>query len=360
MAEIKSDYDGLANYRLTKNKSIGIILAKCSPSCGVPQYSKDLSINLNSPILTSTDQLRKSVNLKYLIFQCCMDTYYGEFHDLEYFEEINEICKEKRIYLLTMLHNVPYYEKMQSHHITFLKKVNRYSKYTIVHSQLAKSQLDKLGLSSICVIPHGCIKYKAISYSESKKRKKQLTIASFGSMRHEKGFLQILRAAKKLNAKFILLSRVDKGNRIALEEYKKIQDESFDCDLELNTDSLKIEEVINRLKESDVIVFAYPEETSYIATSGAIRQALSIGKPVLCTDAPRFSDLNGEVYRINDTVESIVEGIKTVCSDKKICAQMRKETMKTFEKYSWVNISKKYVELVESIVTLVLEKKNGE
>ncbi|WP_367277886.1 glycosyltransferase [Clostridium sp.] len=190
-------------------------------------------------------------------------------------------------------------------------------------------------------------KYNDKSFHE----KNRPVISSFGGMRHEKGFVNILKAAKKLDLNFMLLSRLNTKSKSAMDEYNKLlsEAEDFGDNFKINTECLEIKEVLAKLKTSDVIIFAYPEETTYSATSGAIRQALCTGVPVLCTNAPRFSDLNDEVIKIHPSVEGITEGIEKLINNDELRMNLFNSTKKFVQKNSWENISKMYMDTVNSV-----------
>ncbi|MEG0309169.1 MAG: glycosyltransferase [Clostridium sp.] len=187
--------------------------------------------------------------------------------------------------------------------------------------------------------------------NKSFDNKNKPIISSFGGMRHEKGFVNILKATKKLNLKFMLLSRLDVNSKLAMDEYNKLLSEAEDVGdkFKINTECLEIKEVLTKLKMSDAIIFAYPEETKYSATSGAIRQALCTGVPVLCTDAPRFSDLNDAVIKISPSVEGIIEGIKKLTNNDELRMKLFNSSKKFVQENSWENIAQMYMDVVNSV-----------
>lgn len=336
---------------ISENKKVQMILTNCGPSCGVPEYTRDLSKYLNCNLVMNIEELKQQKEMDYIIFQCCMDTLEGKVNHAEFLDEIATLCIERNIKFSIVLHVVPFFENMKPATKYFLKKACFFSQCIIVHSELSKVQLNKLGIKNVKIIPHGCQnfigdEFKKKVFDENNKP----ILSSFGGMRHEKGFVNILKAAKKIDSKFMLLSRLNRNSESAAAEYTRLLDEAkgYEENFSINTKSLEINDVLKKLKMSDVIIFAYPEETQYSATSGAIRQALCTGVPILCTDAPRFSDLNDEVIKIKPSVDGIIEGLNTVINNENLRRNLFDSTKKFVEKNSWKNISEMYIEVIES------------
>ena len=85
--------------------------------------------------------------------------------------------------------------------------------------------------------------------------------------------------------------------------------------LSLINEFLDIEETLFLLSACDVIV--YPYQRSGESASGAVRLGLAVGRPVLTTPLPIFSDLSEIVYQLPGTEPTeIAEGILSLLGDK--------------------------------------------
>jgi hypothetical protein len=288
---------------------LAVVFNGCGSTCGVPQYSIDLCNSLGARLFTRVEDFPS--DLDGVIYQCCMDTYNGEYTGSEFLNQLNDYCKTNNVPLLTMVHVVPFRNYLSPASHDFLKSVRKYSSAMAAHSQLAKQELQKAEISDVVVIPHGCHGELLMSRPQQAGLKK-LTIATFGTMRQEKGFGALIELTKSLNAKLKVFSRVDFSNQVSHKEFQNLTEVSNEIECEIITSYLSNETVINELSKSDLIVFPYPERSKFVASSGAIRLALCAGVPVFCTNAPRFSCLSNEVYKYTNFSElvSMVERFK--------------------------------------------------
>lgn len=308
---------------------IGIAYYNCGSTCGVPQYSQDLSRALDGILGTDIDEILKNDEVSTVIYQCCIDTYSGRLSNLTHFERLSRACKLRGVSVLTMLHVVPLAEHMRDDYLRFIRSIEKNSDIVIVHSELARQQLTEAGVSKLHVVPHGCHPLRPKSpISNNEYRNRKFTIATFGTMRHEKGFKHVIEAARRTDAKALILSRLDKNNGSAMAEYEQAIRSTDGVDVEFVTDHLSNEDILNRLSVADCLVFAYPITSKYVATSGAIRLGMASGVPIVCTDAHRFSCLDQEVLKV-DSEQELVQGITMVRSD----ANLRARILRSAERY---------------------------
>lgn len=331
---------------LKAEHQIALLYPSCGPSCGVRQYTQDLKAASGAQLLDGLDELEHSVGIRSVIFQCCMDSYLGKYQHEHYLRRLVEICQRKSIGLVSMLHTHPKYELINGDIKRFILSLSEASRFILVHSKLSYDTLKKLNIHNVEILPHGCLRPQSSPDRFGKVAnvaKEDLLVGSFGSMRHEKGFEKVMSAVNQLNAKFILMSRVSADNPVSLVERDNLFSRDSHSRLKFDGSYLSNDEVIKRLSLLDVIVFAYPGNSNYIATSGAIRLALCSGRPVVCTDAPRFSDLGKEVLTVEDSVEGLVNGIEQACFDP----ELRKRLITSANSYvvenSWVKIANEYV-----------------
>jgi tetratricopeptide (TPR) repeat protein len=85
--------------------------------------------------------------------------------------------------------------------------------------------------------------------------------------------------------------------------------------LSLINEFLDIEEMLFLLSACDAIVFPY--QRSEESASGAVRLGLAVGRPVLTTPLPIFSDLSEIVYQLPGTeAREIAEGVLSLLDDE--------------------------------------------
>ena len=226
--------------------------------------------------------------------------------------------------------------------------------YVVVHSDEMANVLVNFGFSRnmVKVIKHGCWKYGVKPKTQNTKIK---NIVSFGFCFPQKGWIEMAIAISQLkdytwNLYSAVVPNHENSKKYANRFAKFL--ERLDCDRIIwHSDYMKELDVVDRLRDADIIVLPYTVFMNQHAISGAARRCLAAVIPTMCTDITYFADLNEEVYKIhNNAPETIIEGILSLDKDKELREHMVNKTYKFINDNSWENVAKEHIDFWEGLV----------
>jgi glycosyltransferase involved in cell wall biosynthesis len=172
-----------------------------------------------------------------------------------------------------------------------------------VHSQADLERFAFLGLGNVRLLPHG-IYAPPMSAEPEAHSPGEFVVGSFGFLMPHKGFLELISAA-------YLLKEHIPGLRLELyaAEYPNQSSERLltrcreyirylGCAdrVTLETDYMRIEEVITRLQRCHLVVFPYQHTRE--SSSASVRIGLASRRPVLCTPLEIFEDVRDTLHFI--------------------------------------------------------------
>ncbi len=193
------------------------------------------------------------------------------------------------------IHNLyPHEHKFKFLHKLVYRQVGKIADRLIVHHAAAIPAVAELygNSGSICVIPHPSYPVTTPSAGISELRFKHgLTdysrwVILFGGIRPYKNIEALLRASSFLAASGIGVLIAGPCNNIAyMEKCRTLASDN----VRFRPGQLPAEELCELIVASDIVCLPYAESL----TSGAAHLAISIGRPIICTNARAFIDIIG-------------------------------------------------------------------
>ncbi len=174
----------------------------------------------------------------------------------------------------------------------------------LVHSVHDMNRLKRIGLTeTVTLFPHG-VPQARVAPRVPPAPGAPVTLASYGFLLPQKGFPELLEAVAGLRAtgRDVRLHMVNAEYPVpeSQAEIATVRDRIRALNLEgavrMETRFLPDAESLARLAAADLLVFPYrPTQES---ASGAVRQALAVGRPVAVTPLPIFDDVADLVLRL--------------------------------------------------------------
>jgi len=222
------------------------------------------------------------------------------------------------------------------------------AQFYITPSNFSGKSLEYEGISSekIFICPYGTSKKEInLVKNYSRSNDKKIKFIYVGSLTQRKGIGHLLKAFEKINgnlAELYLVGNYDKKDDM-FKPYLKDKKYKF-------TGHLPHDQVINLLKDSDVMVFPSLSD-SY---SLAVLEALSSGLPVIATNNTGASELiinskNGFVVPISDS-KILFEKMNWFIENKEKIANMSKNAVESTKVVTWNNYSKEINKVFDEIL----------
>ncbi len=218
----------------------------------------------------------------------------------------------------------------------------------IAHSQTAKDEITKTldikDRDKIFVVPHGnYIGYYDNNIDRAEARKKlniinqNVVILLLGSIRSNKGVLELIEDFKRLNQEKVELIVAGKPANKQLEQLIK-QKISEHENIQLKSGFVPDEEIQTYMNACDVVVFPYQE----ILTSGAVFLAMSFSKPCI---APRncclgeVLDDDGAFLYNSDCVNGLLQAMEYAINNQSKLIRMGEHNLHLAEQFNWNKVA---------------------
>ncbi len=348
-----------------------IVIPSWGTHCGIAEYTKSLfdAIRLRGQhvVAIGTNKYEDIIKVvedgKYSLVH--LQHEFSFFKDKEALSKILKKLNEMQVKTVLTMHSlVP---GLVSHNESILTNVDE----LIVHADMFKQTLEKrfientnIYLPQTCnveVIPMGVGSLHEYDVDKVNEAKKQLnisekapTIGSFGFLRDQKGYQNLLLAVK--------LMKIENPNILALlvcpphEFGSRTYDEAFFNFIERQglTDNVLIireyleeEKLLDVLQCADVFVLNYQDGPSGGGISAAVKTLFRTQRPIIVNDGIAFTDLTkGEVLKIKSVApSSLIEPIKEVLSNKELAENLVKNANKYIENNNWECVAQKHLDL---------------
>lgn len=187
----------------------------------------------------------------------------------------------------------------------------------LVHGKADVARLRDLGIYNAEVFPHGVLDYEPEARSVQKND--VFVISSYGFSLPHKGLHELIDAISLLyssgarvelrmyNAKF----PVPESERLVDSAHRMIHEKGLDPVVTLNSEYLTDKECLDRLADSDLVVFPYQHTGE--SSSAAVRYGLAANVPVAVTPLSIFDDVAPVVFKLPGVdPKSIAQGIQTI------------------------------------------------
>lgn len=197
-----------------------------------------------------------------------------------------------------VIHHATYHEDLPK----IASSLSR-SAENFVHSQEDIRRLSGYGVRNASLFPHPIyVPPDSPAQSHAAGDGDGFCIGGFGFLMPHKGFLELIASAYllrrhipnlrvRIHAPVYPLPASEKLFSRCREFIKYLQCSDI---VTLDTTFREIDDLINRLRECDLLVFPY--QCSQESASGAVRMALAARRPVLCTPLPIFDDIQPLVH----------------------------------------------------------------
>jgi glycosyltransferase involved in cell wall biosynthesis len=190
------------------------------------------------------------------------------------------------------------------------------------------NRLKEYGITdNLVLVPHGMIDRPPLSASAVRVllglERFAPVIGTFGFLFPHKGFQNLIYSFALLlrwhpTALLLMLNAEypDEKSQAERERCRTLIDQlGISAQVRFVTEFLDTEEIVFLLSACDAVVYPYQESSD--AASGAVRLALTAGRPVAVTPLPIFSDLSDVVYRLPGTdAAEIAKGLAALLADK--------------------------------------------
>jgi glycosyltransferase involved in cell wall biosynthesis len=191
----------------------------------------------------------------------------------------------------------------------------------------------------------------------------KFTFIYYGFIKPNKGLLCLLNAFSRLNldnklVKLIVAGGIDpsdntnKNNSFYEEVAKKISEikEQF-ADIESHLNVVSENQLKELMAVSDVVLLPYTD--NYLEGSGVASKLLSAGRPLICSNIPRFELFikNGCALSIMPNNENdLYEKMKLIIQDKELYMKISENCISLSQEYSSRKISEKYLKIYKNLL----------
>jgi len=267
--------------------------------------------------------------------------------------------------MLELLSGTPYVVTLHSVYEHLDKTIcTAYIKDMIVHSQDAKDSLARNGhLNNVNVILHGCVQYP--DHSELWNIfQNDYAIIQFGFGFHYKGVdvaIEAIHHLKQNHEKFkdifycYMCTESPHTKVIQQDYYNYLSDKVQSLGLEENVvivrGFLSEKHISNFLRTAKLAIFPYKNNLNNVVygASGAVRNAMANGIPIIASDCHLFDDIQGVVPRISDHVQ-LAEEIDRVFSNTQYKADLVQKNLEFVERHNWDATADSHVAVFDKII----------
>ena len=233
----------------------------------------------------------------------------------------------------------------------FVGELSRYTKF-IVHNRLCRQVLARvMPLENVMIIPHGTPHLSLPPKEDARRllgiKPDDFIFLFFGALHAQKNLHTAIRAfhkldAGKLHAKMIIAGAPRAGllyNRIYARVCRMLTlgEDTF-C---WRSQRIAEEDIPTYLSAADVVLLPYWQ--NYHSSSGVIHLTMAAGKPVLCSDSPKFSEVQ---TALDDTLPIFIpthgsrrwtEAMARMVEDRRLRSRVRHFMTAYGEQTSWKN-----------------------
>lgn len=267
--------------------------------------------------------------------------------------------------MLELLDGIPYVITLHSVYEHLDKTIcTAHIKNMIVHSEKAKESLYRLGhLRDVYVIYHGCVQYPNIAELFNLFMN-DYAIVSFGFGFNYKGVdvaIDAIAHLKQNQEKFkhifycYLCSENPHTRNIQQEYYLNLKNKIDQMGLADNVVILRgflsESHICNFLRTAKLAVFSYKndENNMVYGASGAVRNALANGIPVIASDCHHFDELEGIIPRPKNHLE-LAQEIDKVFSDNEYRSGLIARGLEFVRKNNWDITADRHLDVFEQII----------
>lgn len=337
------------------------VIPSWGKNCGIAEYTKELSTELEAKgnkvsIFPSNDHtalLKIVTENKYnvVVFQ----HEYCFWQDRFILEELLINLRKLNVKSVVEMHS---YSPMTTYNNILLEHADE----VILHCDSFKNQLtNSKDCDNVSAIHLSCKDRIDIDVENIKNKigllKSDLIVGSFGFLRDQKGYQEVMLAVKELNSQYpnikmlLVCPKHEFGSLTYDNNFSKyIEDIGISDKVILIRDYLKEKELLEVLSCADIFVLNYKESPAGGGNSAAIKTLLRVGKPIVTSDTFYFADMDKEILKIaKPTVANIAKAIKDVYENKDMTDNLIKEADLFLKNNSWDRLIEKHLEVYRGV-----------
>lgn len=213
----------------------------------------------------------------------------------------------------------------------------------------------------VAIIPHGISyfdrKHPLFATVESafEEVSDSFHIGSFGFCMPHKGVLEHIRALQILrqkipNLKATLLHSITAERKTidyAIEIMESIKAYDLHAIIDIDFHHLPMDEILRRLSLCDLIVFPYRPNSE--SASGAVREVVGLGIPILCTPVSTFGDIiSFSIVSEGFDPIDIADAIYSIYIDREQLNSRKRIQQNYIDRYSWNAIGKRLSSIIRA------------
>jgi glycosyltransferase involved in cell wall biosynthesis len=354
---------------LVKDVKLLMVIPSWGKNCGIAEYTKTLVENLRKKDIAIT--IYPSADLKGAInfaVQNKINCFHLQ-HEFSFWPDrikLAEALQElnsKNIKTILTLHS--FCRGLISYNVMLVNKLDK----LIVHAQSFKDELcsmnfleqeTKNDIDNVEFIPMGCDAARSYTDEEIKETRKMLgiegrspIIGSFGFLREQKGYNDLILAVKELKDKFpnilclVYAPLHEFGSRSYDEQFFKFieREKLVDVTLVLRDYSEK-EKMLKILQAADLFVLNYKDSPAGGGISSAIKTLMVVQRPIIASNSIAFKDLKDEIAKLTKNgVSDIAKAIDQVWSNQVLKDVLVGKTNNFLAANSWSIVAERHVKV---------------
>ena len=357
ITETKKKRDWVKNKVQVKDMKLLFVVPSWGKNCGIAEYSKELiqEIEKNDQKVS----IFPDNNLDTLVASVKKDKYnvivfqheYVFFQDRFLLERGLDELKKEGAKLILEMHT---YSPVKIYNNMLIDKFDE----IILHCDLFKNSIigDK-NVTNVNVINMGCKKpvdYDLLEFKDSLGiAGKHPVIGSFGFMRDQKGYKEIVKAIEELipeypDIKLLLIApKHEFGSESYVEAfYKYIESLGMEDRVIIIREFMDEEKLLKTLSCVDMFVLNYKSSRAGGGNSAAIKTLMRVQRAIAVSDTFYFADLSKEVYRMKSTItEDIKEAIRYLYNKPMVRKQYIDRANVYLSENLWENVVQQHLDI---------------
>jgi glycosyltransferase involved in cell wall biosynthesis len=224
----------------------------------------------------------------------------------------------------------------------------------VVHSEdMRKAAEREYGLHDVVVIPLGSDPVPTLAAG----RKTFHHVVFFGFIRPEKGLEPLVEAIRKLKDEIPDIRLTVAGSVVRARERgyletvrNRVLAEGLTENVRFLTKFLTDEEVADVMRDASVLALPYTDE--FVEVSLIVHDLAGYGVPLICSTAPRFSELEDGVdcLKVAPEPNELAKAIRRVLLDPALAARLGEGLLARSRRESWDMVVAKHLELYREIL----------
>lgn len=219
--------------------------------------------------------------------------------------------------------------------------------HLICVSNIIQHEVEKYGIPmEKTTVIHNGIDISEFRADEDLKEKLDLAgivVGYIGRLEPHKGVEYLIRAAKHIRAKFLIVG--DGTDRKRLTE---IATKMGLSDKIVFTGYVPHKDIWKYYNTADIIV--YP--TLYEPLGNVVLEAMASGKPIIASNVGGIPEIFEKDcgYLIKPSVEELTQRLNVLLEDENLRKKMGEKGRKSVKKYSWVEVARKTLQVCEKVL----------